>query len=71
MIEAAALQENILAARWRSRQMQEPMADGTYRVTECDECGNEIGDERLRIAPMNLWCVECAQAHETRQRRRV
>jgi RNA polymerase-binding transcription factor DksA len=70
LIEAAALRENIAQVQWASRPQQLPRDDGTYAVTDCDECGNDIGEVRLRIAPKNLMCVGCAAAQEVEQKRR-
>lgn len=28
----------------------------------CEQCGNEIGVERLQVVPYTEWCIECARA---------
>lgn len=62
---AAALAHNTAALH----QVQQPRADGTYEFEDCEDCGNEIGAERLRLAPANHLCVECATAEEKRKKR--
>lgn len=37
---------------------------------ECEECGEEIGSERLKIIPYALYCRDCQEARELRQKRR-
>lgn len=53
--------------RRRLQQDQSPRYDGTYAVEDCDDCGNPIGEGRLRLAPRNLICVHCATAREKRR----
>lgn len=50
------------------RQVQKPREDGTYEYTDCEECGNEIGAERLKLAAANHLCWHCATALEKRTR---
>jgi len=54
----------IRSARQKAEQAQPPLADGTYATTECEECGTDIGEGRLRVAAMNLLCVHCATEKE-------
>jgi RNA polymerase-binding transcription factor DksA len=61
---AAALREN----EARLIQVQKPLPDGSYEHTDCGECGNEIGAERLKLAPANHLCIFCASAAEKRQK---
>lgn len=63
-IEAAALREHVAVARRLAQQAQVPQADGSYAVTECQECGSDIGEGRLKHAPNNLICIHCAEARE-------
>lgn len=37
---------------------------------ECEECGEPIGEGRLRILPTALYCVECKEGLETTAKRR-
>jgi RNA polymerase-binding transcription factor DksA len=38
------------------------LTDGSYGT--CDDCGGEIGFERLRVNPAAVRCVECQRVHE-------
>jgi RNA polymerase-binding transcription factor DksA len=51
------------AIRGKCKVDQRPDANGVY-----DECGLEIGEQRLRVAIRNLLCVHCASAEEKRKR---
>jgi RNA polymerase-binding transcription factor len=42
--------------------------DGTYGV--CEECGGQIGIERLRARPVTTLCVACKSNQEAEERRR-
>lgn len=55
--------------RQRVKRQQEVRADGTYEVTECDDCGLDIDPRRLDVAIMNRLCVYCCEAMEKRSRR--
>lgn len=57
----------IYAARLRTKQQQLPLSNGSYEFTDCEECGNEIGLGRLKVAAQNLMCVYCASAKEKRK----
>jgi RNA polymerase-binding transcription factor DksA len=48
----------------RRKPKQSPLPDGSYEFPDCGECGNEIGEGRLRVAINNTWCIECATAFE-------
>lgn len=54
------------AAR-RMKRQQEPLADGSYAVLDCEECGEEIGEGRLRAAIQNCMCIHCATRAERRR----
>lgn len=45
-----------------------PRADGTYENEDCDDCGNEIGIDRMRVAIRNNLCVFCLTKRERFQR---
>ncbi len=38
--------------------------------TECEDCGEEIGADRLAVAPFARRCVPCQQGHERLRPRR-
>jgi len=40
--------------------------DGTYG--ECEECGGQIGLERLKARPVTTLCISCKSAQEERER---
>jgi DnaK suppressor protein len=40
--------------------------DGTYGI--CDECGDEIGVERLMIMPFAVLCRDCQEESEQREK---
>lgn len=57
----------ISEARAKVKQDQLPDKDGVYAVLDCVECGEEIGEGRLRAAPKNTICIHCASAAERRR----
>ena len=46
----------------------ERIEDGSYG--KCEECGGEIGIERLRARPVTTLCIECKSVQEAHERRR-
>jgi len=42
--------------------------DGSYG--RCEECGGDIGLDRLRARPVTTLCIECKSLQEDRERRR-
>jgi DnaK suppressor protein len=40
--------------------------NGTYGL--CEECGDEIGLERLKARPVTTLCINCKSAQEARER---
>jgi|SRR5271154_5779828 len=43
--------------------------DGSYG--RCEECGLEIGLERLRARPVTTLCIDCKSSQEARERQRI
>jgi len=43
--------------------------DGSYG--RCEECGGEIGKERLKARPVTTFCISCKSAQEEREQRRL
>lgn len=58
---------HLYLARKKAAPEQVPLADGTYAQTDCVECGNEIGEGRLKLG--KLRCIECQRALEKRAHR--
>jgi DnaK suppressor protein len=63
-------QISILEARNRMRnQIDEALRrlnEGTYGI--CEDCGRQVGPERLRAVPFARRCVECQQKAEVIER---
>lgn len=64
--EAIATEDALREQRKLAVPQQQPDARGKYKVTDCVECGEEIGEKRLKVATKNLLCIECATAQERR-----
>jgi RNA polymerase-binding transcription factor len=45
----------------------ERIDDGSYG--RCDECGGEIGIERLKARPVTTYCIGCKSAQEAREQK--
>jgi DnaK suppressor protein len=43
--------------------------DGSYG--KCEECGGDIGVERLRARPVTTLCIACKSQQEAEERRRL
>ena len=41
--------------------------DGTFGV--CEECGEEIGEERLLVRPVTTLCINCKTESEKKEKR--
>lgn len=67
-LEEMARKDALDRATRAVEQQQRPRADGTYEVTECEECGEDIGAERLRLASRNLMCWHCATEMERKSK---
>jgi DnaK suppressor protein len=42
--------------------------DGSYG--QCEECGGDIGTERLKARPVTTLCIDCKSSQEEREKRR-
>ena len=42
------------------------LADGTFGI--CEECGEEIADQRLEARPITTLCITCKQKQETEEK---
>jgi DnaK suppressor protein len=38
------------------------LEEGTYGI--CEDCGSEISEERLKVIPFAIYCVECMERRE-------
>jgi DnaK suppressor protein len=72
---ASVESEQFFALRLRDRErklkakIREALArieNGTYGI--CEECGGEIGIERLKARPVTSLCIECKSKQEERER---
>jgi len=46
----------------RMEEADRKLREGTYGI--CDECGDEIAEERLAVEPFAVCCVKCQQRRE-------
>ena len=65
--ESIATEDAVREQRKLAVPQQIPDAAGNFSVTECLECGNEIGEQRLRVAIKNTLCIYCATEQERRK----
>ena len=42
------------------------LSEGTYGV--CDECGDEISEERIKILPFAIFCRDCQEEREMKEK---
>jgi DnaK suppressor protein len=50
------------------REALERIEQGSYGI--CEECGDEITEERLLARPVTTLCIECKKRQETREKAR-
>jgi DnaK suppressor protein len=65
---------NDLRMRDRERKLISKVQDALQRLEEgtfgvCEECGEEIGDERMRARLVTTLCIECKEEQENREKR--
>ena len=63
---------NNLNIRDRERKLLNKVEEALLRVEKntfgyCEECGDEIGKERLLIRPVTTFCVVCKESQEARE----
>lgn len=63
-----------LRMRDRERKLINKVQEAIRRLDEgtfgyCEECGEYIGDERLRARPVTTLCIECKEDQERREKR--
>lgn len=49
-------------------QALERINEGVYGV--CEDCGEDIGENRLRVIPFARYCRDCQDTHEARKGKR-
>ncbi len=65
---------NALRMRDRERKLITKVQEAIDRIDEgtfgiCEECGDEIGEERLRARPVTTLCIECKEEQERKENR--
>jgi DnaK suppressor protein len=65
-----------LRLRDRERKLLTKIDDAFSRIKDgsygrCEECGGEIGTERLKARPVTTLCIACKSAQEERESRRL
>ncbi len=63
----------LLRIRDRDRKLLSKIDEAFIRIDggsygRCDDCGEEIGLERLRARPVTTLCIDCKSAQEGRER---
>ncbi len=43
-------------------EAERKLGEGTYGI--CEDCGEEIDVERMKVVPYAIYCVSCQEAHE-------
>ena len=50
------------------KEALERIEDGTYGI--CDECGQTISEERLKVRPVTTMCIKCKRKQENDEKLR-
>lgn len=63
---------NLLRIRDRERKLLGKIDEALERVKDdtfglCEECGEEIGVERLHIRPVTTFCIRCKETLEAQE----
>ena len=66
--ESIATEDAVREQRKLAVPQQFPDEHGHFAVTECLECGEHIGEQRLKVAIKNLLCWDCATAQERKKK---
>jgi len=74
--DRASLESNrnfLLRMRDRERKLLTKIDEAFSRIGDgnygkCEECGGEIGIERLKARPVTTLCISCKSAQEARER---
>ncbi len=65
----------ILSIRERERKLVIKIQEALQKIEdgefgECEECGDDIGIERLKARPVTTLCIECKRKQEAAERAR-
>lgn len=63
-IEMESTERAIQHVQSQCKQRQTPRPDGSYEYEDCEDCGGEIGEARLKVAINNHLCIHCATVRE-------
>ena len=66
--ESIATDDAVREQRKLAVPLQFPDEHGHFAVTSCIECGEDIGEQRLKVAIKNLLCWDCATAQERKKK---
>jgi RNA polymerase-binding transcription factor len=75
--DRAALESDrnfLLRMRDRERKLLSKIEEAFARIDDgsygrCEECGGEIGTERLKARPVTTLCIGCKSAQEAREQK--
>ena len=64
-----------LRIRDRERKLLNKIRDALERIDSgefgvCEECGEEIGDARLKVRPVTTLCINCKMEEEQKEKRK-
>ena len=62
--ERKALDSKLEEHKERVKPTQVKNPDGTWPITVCVKCGEDIGEKRLEAAIKNTLCIDCATLAE-------
>ncbi len=76
--DRAALESDrnfLLRLRDRDRKLLSKIDEGLARIGDgsygrCEECGGQIGIERLKARPVTTLCIDCKASQEAREKGR-
>lgn len=63
----------LLRLRDRERKLIKKIDEALSRISDgsfgiCEECGEEIGEERLKVRPVATLCITCKEEEERREK---
>ena len=75
--DRATLEDNrnlLLRIRDRERKLVSKIDEAIGRIEDgsygkCEECGGDIGIERLKARPVTTLCIDCKSLQETQERK--